>query len=1163
MDTEDKIEKTVAAEGTSKQPDNSSDIVVEDSSSSEIPEPKVSKEPVSASPEPVVSEELPKNSDDEVVLDFSKLKNIKNIFKSKPKEKTAEMSHEASLPSRSSEEIEFDPKQIKDFCVQHYRWMIPLLLILITIFASVHLRMSSAYLPITDDWALDSISRQVKGQIQNQILQESPNLPSDSLNREADRRWQQYLKDNAATIEQQAPQLSQQFKSWLRNEEGQTYLLAIDPYHYFLRTRNILDHGHPGDTLKDGKPWNSLTFPPVGREATMNAHQWFGALLAKIHSFFKVSLFSSFFLIPMIIASLSAIPAFFIARRLGGDIGGFFAAFVVAVHGSFINRTPAGFSDTDAYNVFLPLMITWIFLEAFEAKDKITKLALAAVSGLLVGIYAFAWSNWWYSFDILIAGALGYIIYFVIVNYPRSGVKIFKSNQFKNSSWLLLIFVISSGIFTTLLTNFSTFTRAFLRGPLQGILLKEVGIAKIWPNVFTTVAELGNINLSSVVSQLGGALVLTLASLGIIFTMFRKTPQKRDYIFDISFMVIAFFWYLIFFGNVPGSTNAFLVFLALPIVVYGLYVIGKQIYFKNVEEDRDFKYAFILIVWFLVTFFATTRGIRFTLLVVPALAIAFGICSGMLFNYLNTILSSFKLPKVLKLVVPLIIVLILFVPLSSALYTSGRSSAKHSVPSMNDAWFNSLDWINKNTPENTIITSWWDFGHWFKAIAKRPVNFDGGSQNTPHAHWVGKFLKSNDEEEAIGILRMIDCGANQAFDFLNSEVKDSVRTIELINQIIVQSKEEALRTLLNAGVSDTTITSILENTHCTPPPGVVIASEDMVSKSGVWAHFGSWNFRKAAMYQEVRKNKDRFSAVEALKSKFDLSDEDAENMYSEISSLSGSRQVDSWIAPWPSYISNSNFPCQLNEQGLAVCNINSNIGDIGIQSLVVPLFDPQQTVVQVGAISNGQLVNPSSQVPHSIAIAGPEGYDEYKLENSSLGISFLLRNNGDNSYSVMINTPELLSSTFTKMFFLDGHGLKYFDLVHTETSPFGNNIKVFTVDWEGLSEANALRAGKIKASHILICHNDSLRCENNRTKEEALELATQISFQTTLDNFAQMAIDNSEGPSAPAGGDLGWFGKGLMESSFEEAAFNLEEGQISDVIETSFGYHIILVNEKG
>lgn len=98
---------------------------------------------------------------------------------------------------------------------------------------------------------------------------------------------------------------------------------------------------------------------------------------------------------------------------------------------------------------------------------------------------------------------------------------------------------------------------------------------------------------------------------------------------------------------------------------------------------------------------------------------------------------------------------------------------------------------------------------------------------------------------------------------------------------------------------------------------------------------------------------------------------------------------------------------------------------------------------------------------------------------------------------------------------------------------------------------------QVHARHILIKTGDGVDEGDARARaEQAHALAVEG------EDFAELAKKLSEGPSGPQGGDLGFFSANQMVPPFSEAAFALEPGQISDVVQTRFGYHVIKVEEK-
>ena len=101
---------------------------------------------------------------------------------------------------------------------------------------------------------------------------------------------------------------------------------------------------------------------------------------------------------------------------------------------------------------------------------------------------------------------------------------------------------------------------------------------------------------------------------------------------------------------------------------------------------------------------------------------------------------------------------------------------------------------------------------------------------------------------------------------------------------------------------------------------------------------------------------------------------------------------------------------------------------------------------------------------------------------------------------------------------------------------------------------------------------DDIKAENAKIPEAAAEAEKKIKeIKETLDatpdaekaeKFAEIAKEKSDCPSGSKGGDLGFFTHGQMVKEFDEAAFSLPIGTISDVVKTQFGFHLILVTDK-
>lgn len=109
---------------------------------------------------------------------------------------------------------------------------------------------------------------------------------------------------------------------------------------------------------------------------------------------------------------------------------------------------------------------------------------------------------------------------------------------------------------------------------------------------------------------------------------------------------------------------------------------------------------------------------------------------------------------------------------------------------------------------------------------------------------------------------------------------------------------------------------------------------------------------------------------------------------------------------------------------------------------------------------------------------------------------------------------------------------------------YNNNKKQFQVEKQ------------IKVSQILIRTNNK---EEQTAKEKIESIADKINNGKT---FAEMAKKHSEGPYAKKGGNLGFITKGQITNQFDQVAFSLNKGQISEPVKTKYGYHLIKVHDK-
>ena len=203
-------------------------------------------------------------------------------------------------------------------------------------------------------------------------------------------------------------------------------------------------------------------------------------------------------------------------------------------------------------------------------------------------------------------------------------------------------------------------------------------------------------------------------------------------------------------------------------------------------------------------------------------------------------------------------------------------------------------------------------------------------------------------------------------------------------------------------------------------------------------------------------------------------------------------------------------------------------------------------------------------VVDGVQVSDAEVEDRYRLDHEQVRLTFVRTAIADLAAGITLTDEDLQRS-------LDGHADRYTVPARLRVRYIAYRPKDFTADVEPkdgeIAEYYELNKDErfaspeqVHARHILVKAAPSASEDAKaKARKKAEDLLAKV---RDGGDFAALAKKNSEDTSAASGGDLGFFPRGTMTPPFEEAAFALEPGQISDVVQTPFGFHIIKVEER-
>lgn len=816
-----------------------------------------------------------------------------------------------------------------------------------------------------------------------------------------------------------------QSQDFYKDASGLPYFSEMDSYYNYRLTLNYIEKGIIGDTRLNGTDWDLHSYSPPGRAID------YPPLIVYITSFFyyianlfgKIPLTEVAFWTGALIGSLCVIPAYMFVRRITNDYGGITAGMLVGLAPTYFAHTYAGFFDTDMFNMILPLLVIWFFMESILAKDIKKRAIFASLSAISLLVFSLAWVGYIFYLSILVAFVIAYLIIakFILteskpMNEYTSNLKWFLDQK---EIFSLLIVLVIGGLFVGIFNGFSSILDS-LYGLIGVNQIQALAQATTYPNVYVSVSELqiptlisGGIssaflpNQSSIIGGVGGLLAFISGILGVGALIWKVKStyhtKKQSHA-----------------SKKPGKSQRKEKYA------------GKRKNIENTQHPRtgmtktelfDFKrknllYAVLFVVWIIMSAYAVTKGFRFISTFSLPISLCAGIFIGFAVVYVRENLKTtstlallgfitgaltiypFGISTVATLVAGLIMALIVLLikkpeiraPLVMSLIVlaviapsvSGANTTANSVvPGTDDGMWDSMSWIKNNTPNDTVVMSWWDFGHLFTAAADRPVTFDGGSQNTPRAYWIGKAMVTTNETLSSGIFRMLASSGDQAYLTLDNYTNNSGKTAEILTATLGLSKDQAQALMVNKyKLTNSQSQTILNYTHpAKETPFVFVASSDMLGKAGWWSYFGSWDFEK----QNATRSS-YFTSVASSK---------------------------------PQVINNTTMVETVNTQ------VGNQLVGVLVQQGINGTNETNATII-VGANTTFEKIN-----PHKLIIIKGNQLVKNEIVDSNSSLSLIVI--GDNgTYTTIIMDKALEDAMFTKLFLLGGYNQTSFKFLHQE-----------------------------------------------------------------------------------------------------------------------------------
>ena len=529
-------------------------------------------------------------------------------------------------------------------------------------------------------------------------------------------------------------------------------LNEFDPFFNYRATQFIVDNGYSAYfEWHDDRSWH-----PQGRDVPATSQIMLHVTAATLYQIFggNSSLYDFTIMFPVVFGSLTAIVIFALVRVIGGTTAGLLAALFFSISVPVIVRGTIGWFKSEPLGLFYGLLGIYLFLSGLKSNNKKIAFIKLVGGGVFLGFGFASWGG--IQFMVVPLG-----LFFFVLPLLR------KDHSF--IIWAIPVFV------SSLLLTAASFER-----PGIDFVTSVVGFALIGPaaflvaNIIIQKMSKEENKLRNGLAFLGGSFI---AGISILMlndeSKFLPLPSFRYQNAINPFLTTQDPLVDSVAEHATTTTAQSFFFLSILMIFAG---IGIWLIFRNKDSIRQYASRIssdmivFALIFGMIGVYVSSAFVRLELFasisVIILSSIGISILSAEIFKTKKTKDKKFVKTsnRITKISFVIVVITLLMLPTTLPVNGNWINSIKApptilnggtSFNISNQDWFDAMDWLKNNTPENAVVASWWDYGYWITTLGERISLADNATLDTKRIQKLGEMLLSP-PDRAIELLNELD-----------------------------------------------------------------------------------------------------------------------------------------------------------------------------------------------------------------------------------------------------------------------------------------------------------------------------------------------------------------------------------------------------------------------